>query len=269
MEPIETPAYDDAFAFLVENLREPNGGTLLGQLPGADLLLRRAVELYASRVLGLTRPDEGVLTKLSAPFSDAIWHLCLRGVLRPGPTRHNTYTGAFNGDRFSITEYGRGWIEKTDALSILPADGSRFAAAFAEHGARLGEGFQERSGEAVRCHGARLYLACCAMCGAAAESILLTMAVARTGNEPEVLRIYGKPGGRGEVEKIILQGATLKLAGSFRRLTEHLKHWRDSASHGFALGISDSDARVSLVSLLSFAQLAVKHWDELTTGKNV
>jgi hypothetical protein len=60
---------------------------------------------------------------------------------------------------------------------------------------RFGPSFQERAQEVIRCYGAHAYLACCTMCGAAAEPIFLATAIAKE-NEDTVLRQYSALGGR-------------------------------------------------------------------------
>lgn len=60
----------------------------------------------------------------------------------------------------------------------------------------LGAGFVQRASEAGQCHNFGAYLACCAMCGAAAESILLSVAVAKMRDEGAVLSLYRATGGR-------------------------------------------------------------------------
>src|SRR5208283_1226627 len=57
----------------------------------------------------------------------------------------------------------------------------------------------QRATEAAKCHQFGNYLACCAMCGAAAESALLAIAIAKTSNEESVLREYRSGGGRQKV----------------------------------------------------------------------
>jgi hypothetical protein len=48
------------------------------------------------------------------PFYDAAWELCRIGVLRPGRNASMGDIGAqswFQGDGFSLTEFGRGWVQ--------------------------------------------------------------------------------------------------------------------------------------------------------------
>jgi hypothetical protein len=48
---------------------------------------------------------------------------------------------------------------------------------------RFGDGFAQRAAEASRCHRTTNYLACCVMAGAAAESILLAVAIAKMAGD--------------------------------------------------------------------------------------
>ena len=63
-----------------------------------------------------------------------------------------------------------------------------------------GDGFFQRAQEAIRCHFATAYLACCVMCGAATESIMLRAAINKKGDEEPVLKEYRRAGGRRHVE---------------------------------------------------------------------
>jgi hypothetical protein len=82
----------------------------------------------------------------------------------------------------------------------------RFGRMLADKGQRFASGFVERAQEAVRAYNAHAFLAACAMCGAAAESIILALAVVKTGDEKKILDQYVSGGGRGRLEKIILGG---------------------------------------------------------------
>jgi hypothetical protein len=67
----------------------------------------------------------------------------------------------------------------------------------------FGQSFLQRANEAVQCHRFSAYLACCAMCGAAAEAILLAVAIKKTGDEAATLKTYGGQGGRYKVTKSV------------------------------------------------------------------
>jgi hypothetical protein len=145
----------------------------------------------------------------------------------------------------------------------IPIEPNRFAQMLADRGAPFGDGFVERSQEAVRAHNAHAYLACCAMCGAAAESLILALAIAKEGNEGHVLRDYASAGGRGRIEKALLRGQPASVEGEFRRYTDLLKYWRDSASHGRAVHMTEAEAFSALILLLRFTIFAAEHKDDL------
>jgi hypothetical protein len=73
---------------------------------------------------------------------------------------------------------------------------NRLSEMFASLSDHLGDGFLQRANEAVRCHSFGAILAARAMCGAAAESIVLFVAIARSSDEAVVLKIYTGTHGR-------------------------------------------------------------------------
>jgi hypothetical protein len=101
------------------------------------------------------------------------------------------------GDHWSITEFGFQWLADASKRSYL--DMSRLSEIFASFTGRFGPGFAQRAVEAVRTYRTGNYLSACAMVGAAAESILLAVAIAKKGNEAEVLKMYQNSGGRSRV----------------------------------------------------------------------
>lgn len=145
----------------------------------------------------------------------------------------------------------------------MPTEPERFGEMLAPFQARFGAAFNERAQEAIRCYGAHAYLACCAMCGAAAEAIFLATAMAK-GDEQTTLRDYMGSGGRKKIENRILGQARQALAAEFNGYTGLLKYWRDQAAHGKTLGIGDNEAMTSLAMLLRFANFTSDNWAELT-----
>jgi hypothetical protein len=104
------------------------------------------------------------------PFYDAVWQLCRIGVLRPGetaPMGNSTHGRGLTGDGFSLTDFGRGWVQT--AAQHSPSDPSRFSEMLQPFISRFGEGFAQRAAEASRCYQTANYLACCVMAGAAGE----------------------------------------------------------------------------------------------------
>ena len=145
---------------------------------------------------------------LSSIFYAAAWELCRRGVIRPGVREMGlqaTSEGSA-GDGYSITPFGEQWAAESDHDDFVPTEPQRFAQMLKPYQALCGPGFYERAQEAVRCYGAHAYLACCAMCGAAAESILLAAAIAKR-DEETVLKTYASASGRSRVQKDLLAHA--------------------------------------------------------------
>jgi hypothetical protein len=198
----------------------------------------------------------------------AAWELCRRGILRPGINAYGAQAtdAGGSGEGYSITPFGRQWLAEADKDDFVPTEPERFAQMFVPHRERLGAAFYERSQEAVRCYGAHAYLACCAMCGAAAESILLATAIAKS-DEATVLAAYQSSGGRRKVENMIVGKATKELSQEYLSYTVLLKYWRDQAAHGKPSRIGDAEAYTSLGMLLRFAIYTAERWQELTQRK--
>jgi hypothetical protein len=102
------------------------------------------------------------------------------------------------------------------------------------------------------------------MCGAAAESILLAVATAKSGDEAATLAIYRAANGRRNVIEGVIGQARQTIAQPFRSATGLLSYWRDKAAHGLASTISEIEAHEALARLLRFAQFVTDNWDELT-----
>jgi hypothetical protein len=103
------------------------------------------------------------------------------------------------------------------------------------------------------------------MAGAAAESILLAMATAKAGNEDAVLRTYsGRDGRRATINLIAGPQAPRQLSQPLSAGMALLSYWRDSTGHTQAAPVSAPETEQALRELLSLAQFAARHWDELT-----
>jgi hypothetical protein len=134
----------------------------------------------------------------------------------------------------------------------------------ADRGGRFGSGFIELTQEATMAYNAMAYLACCAMCGAATESIVLALAIARTGDATKVMNDYAGSGGRRRLEQLVVGGQDKFVQGDFNRYVDLLKYWRDSAAHGKAANITELEAWTSLILLLRFAIFVSDRWETLT-----
>jgi hypothetical protein len=253
-------------ALLVSWLQHPDYGNY-GRY-GYDVYLPSLIMSYLQRERRLP-PDEtqrqmiGMIDDFYAPA----WDLCRRGILRPSVRTfgaQSTPDGSA-GNGYSITPFGSQWLGEENRDTFVPTEPERFGQLLERFRDRFGAGFQERSQEAIRCYGAHAYLGCCSMCGAAAESVLLATAIAKTGNEPQVLREYATAGGRRRLENRIIGQTPQALQTEYRGYTSLLKYWRDEASHGRSSGIIDNEAYTALALLLRFAMFVDDHWTELTT----
>jgi hypothetical protein len=195
-------------------------------------------------------------------FYDAAWELCRIGVLRPG-SPHNS-GASFTGKEFFITGFGKAWLNDASQRPII--DPSRLADVLQDYGSQFGNGYVQRATEAVRTYRACNYLASCVMAGAAAESILLALAIAKAKDEEKVLSEYRTSNGRRHVTNRLLTGVTHGIADQFRLPLQVLHYWRDDAAHGSMTTITELEAHASLTHLLRLAQFSSDHWDKLTTS---
>lgn len=256
---------EDALNFMVGRLRQ--GDTFSSY--GYEVYIPDVINRYLALERGLHHDLEQQRDReaLSPAFLNAAWQLCRRGIFRPGVKRLGAQdTGAGSaGSGFTITAFGRTWLAERDRDDFIPTEPGRFAELIARHRTRFGAAFDERAQEAIRCYGAHAPLACCTMCGAAAEAVLLTSVIAKTGDESGVLTAYNTAGGRGRVQNMLLGQAPDALRRPIQGYLELLKYWRDEASHGQPSGIDDEEAYTSLALLLRLAAFVDDHWDELVS----
>jgi len=258
---------DDATVFIIEYLRSARNPSGFSS-DGYDLFITNVVISYIAKVEGntghFTYPADNPRAKEVSPlFFEAAWHLCRHGVLRPSVRRLGEQ-GSATVDGYCLTTLGRRWIEQgAPALVILQP--SRLVELFEKLSQQVGPGFLQRANEAVVCHQFGAYLGCCAMCGAAAESVLLSLAVAKSGDEGATLKTYRAANGRRNVIERIVGQARRAIADPFRSATELLSFWRNDAAHGLNSTISEIEAHEALARLVRFAQFVTDNWDELTT----
>jgi hypothetical protein len=194
--------------------------------------------------------------------SEAAWELVRRGVLRPGAEKYPS-VGA-NEFEFSLTIQGRKWLESAEDGDVLLLQPGALARTLAEYASLYGAGYLQRANEALKCRNAGAYLACCAMCGAAAESIILALGIAKTGDEAAVLKTYNSRSGRSSIVRTLTGQAVDPVRMRFVTYTEILSYWRDDASHGVESVLGDAHAEEALSRLLRLAQFAGNHWTDLT-----
>ena len=260
--------FDEAFDILVQHCAHL--ATATGQVANAarrdtygnDVWIAGVVRGYYT-----SRMDPSRLTEEHyLPFYDAAWELCRIGVLRPGlhaPMGQGAIgSGIFSGDGYSITAFGRDWLANPERRAA--GDPSRMSEIFASFENLYGPGFAQRANEAIRCHRTGNYLAACVMAGAAAELILLAIAIAKTEDEPKIFKEYASAGGRGRVTKLVVTGLSGSVARTFDAALQVLHYWRDDAAHGMATTIVEVEAYASLTQLLRLAQFCSDRWAELT-----
>ncbi len=263
------PRVDDALQFLITHLRiSLTRDTREGGTYGYDLYLPNVTRAYAREVESMPIQDNSAIerraTEISTVFYEAAWELCRHGVLRPSVKQFRGQS-VEEGSGYSITSIGQVRLSEAEHAVFIPTEPSRVADLLNRFRPDFGEGFFQRSQEAVKCHSSNAYLASCVMCGAAAESILLAIASRKAEhNEAEVLALYRTASGRRQVTQLILHNVPATVAASFTELTALLNYWRDDASHGTASDISEFEAYEALARLLRFAHFATDHMTELT-----
>jgi hypothetical protein len=153
---------------------------------GYDVWLPKVIVAYIREVEHSTEHTQHLhggrrQGELAPCFYDAAWSLCRRGILRPGIKDVSGFGPAngASGAGYCFTAIGRSWFEQ-GAPDVFLADPDRLSQMFDKLSTRFGFGFLQRATEAVRCHRFGAYLGCCAMCGAAAESILLAVQLRKT-----------------------------------------------------------------------------------------
>jgi hypothetical protein len=258
---------EDAAAFIVDCLRNPRPNDRYSNY-GYDVWLPLVITAYLKDVVGSSEridPRGRPSQRFASVFYDAAWSLCRYGVLRPG-IKDTTGAGPADGasaDGYSLTAAGRSWMEQGASDAFL-ADPDRLSQMFDKLSPRFDRGFSQRATEAVRCHRFGAYLGCCAMCGAAAESILLAVAITKSGNEQATVGVYKSSKGRRRVIDQVVSQARVAISEPFRSYADLLSYWRDEAAHGLSSTISEVEAHTALARLLRFAQFSADNWQELT-----
>jgi hypothetical protein len=233
---------------------------------GYDLYLPNVMRAWL-QTNGIQFPQtDAYLPQISRQFYSAAWELCRRGILRPGVAEYGaqpTQDGSA-GNGYSVTPFGRQWLSETDRDTFVPTEPGRFSEMMAPFAPIFGPGFHERANEAIRCYGAHAYLACSVMCGAAAESILLHLAIRKDGDEQNVLAKYKAASGRRALENLVIAQQPGAIRQEFEVCFSLLKYWRDEAAHGRKATITENEAFTCIGLLLRCAQFAKDNYQMLT-----
>ncbi len=202
---------------------------------------------------------------LEGQFADALWVLCSRGILRPGENQSGSSPGAVRSlnEGYAVTEYGKQWLENHGNEDLLPASPDRLSSLFNSFQPHFGKNYYKRAKEAVSCYFSGNYLACCAMCGASTESILLSAGFAKDGRD-SVLALYKSSGGRRRVENVVFGKARKEIKERYDKYTDLISYWRDESGHGDDSDIDVHEAYIAMLTLLRCAEFMRDHWDEIT-----
>ena len=258
---------DDAIGIIIEYLTRDYGGVSQGianygydfHLPGflAKFVVERMGALPQSYMA-----DSPEAKSVSPVFLDALWTLSRRGLMRPSVATRGGQ-GSDTGEGYSLTAAGRAWLADKDRV-MVPTDPSRFGTIVEKYADLLGDAFRRRAHEAVKCHETGSYLASCVMAGAAAEGVLLEVAVAKKGDRDEVLKLYLSRSGRRDVTNLVLAGVPEPLAAQLKILLDLLGYWRDTAAHGVDHDYTEVEAYDALSRLLRLAMRVGENWPALT-----
>jgi hypothetical protein len=197
-------------------------------------------------------------------FMEAAWELCRRGILRPGPRKLDGQVVPEAGGGYSLTLEGRRRLPNLDETETLLVQPGALASTFETYGRQFGGGFAQRAQEAIKCRNAEAWLACCAMVGAAAESILLALAIAKIGNESQVVRNYNATGGRRKVVNMVVGQSDELTRNRLVTFSNIVTNWRDEAAHGRESSLTTANADEALRQLLHMCQWVSREWSSLT-----
>ena len=266
------PTLDEAIIFTLAQLRDSDGADAVA---AAGARMRAAGSSYGYDVYAPTLARKWALGESDNPttwdraardasgaFFEATWELCRRGILRPG-VRAISEQGVNDGGGYCLTSYGREWLREATEEHFVSLQPGALAAAFERYRGKFGAGYYQRAQEAIRCRSAEAWLGAVTMVGAAAESILLALAIARNGEEDSVMRAYMARDGRKGVLNMLTNQASPALARALTSGMSLLSYWRDTSGHAQALAISSSEAEQALRELLTLSQFASDNWDEL------
>jgi hypothetical protein len=103
------------------------------------------------------------------------------------------------------------------------------------------------------------------MTGAAAESVLLALAIAKTGDEAHVLRTYRQSNGRQRVLNLIVGQVPQPRRDTLTIFSNIISMWRDEAAHGQVTLLGTANADEALRQLLHMCQWVEREWVTLTT----
>ncbi len=257
---------EDAIDVIVTYLKSPPKPILPNQPVIYDLELNNVITHYFQRErIGLNIENKN---RISPIFYDAAWELCRLDILRPGVIP-NHYSGVpeWRGEGYSLTAFGHQWLNDYSSQNTLTIAPYRFIEQFGLFQSLFGQTYFRRAQEAVNCYLRGVYLACCIMCGATAESILLAVALVLK-DEAMVMKQYLRPSGKRDVENnIVFKNGSKYIREQYDQFSNLISYWRNESAHGGSSDIDNCEAYISLITLLRFAHFMQKHWKTLTSNE--
>ncbi|MBF9051880.1 hypothetical protein GTA62_17600 [Roseobacter sp. HKCCD9010] len=247
---------DEAIGLAVRALKESRSARY-----GYDYYGRAVAEYAAEQETRHGQEQANLTAEYTPLFEEAGWVLCLRGVLRPGVRSMHAQAAEPGG--YSMTSAAGARLQAIDDANVLVYQSGSLLDTFSGFAERFGEAFVQRAAEAVRCRDAGVWLASCVMSGAAAEAVLLAIAIAKTGDEEAVLSMYRRANGRRDVLNTIAGQAPQHRKDALQAFTGIIAVWRDEAAHGAATEITTANADEALRQLLHMCQWTMREWDAL------
>ncbi len=203
--------------------------------------------------------------KLSQIFLDVAWELCTKRVLRPNPYQLTRGGSSQTNNFYSLTQPGIEWLRNRNQIEIFLSP-TRLEGLFFEFKGQFGDTFYLRAKEAVNCYHSDVYLACCVMCGAAAEAIFLRIAIVKfngTKDEEQIIKKYCSTGGRKKIEDEIFGQQKKDIKEEIQPGLSLIKYWRDASGHASETTIKEIHAYNSLQSLLQLSTFVRQRYDDL------
>ncbi len=204
--------------------------------------------------------------KLGPIFLDVAWELCTKRVLRPTLCRiEKSSSGYFSSNLYTLTQPGIDWLRNRNQIEIFLSP-TRLEGLFFEFKSQFGDVFYLRAKEAVNCYHSDVYLACCVMCGAAAEAIFLRIAIVKfngTKDEEQIIKKYCSTGGRKKIEDEIFGQQKIDVKVEIQPGLSLIKYWRDASGHASETTIKEIHAYSSLQSLLQLSTFISQRYDDL------
>ncbi|WP_374331357.1 hypothetical protein [Aestuariivirga sp.] len=254
---------DEAIGFLIQRAHERLNTEAYDY--GYDLQVDSALDAFlGSMQYGQLRDQaRRVLFPIMA---EAAWELCKRGVLRPGVSKWGGQ-GLDTGHGYTITAAGRDWLSNGATDDYLLMQPGSLAASLREHASLFGLGYEQRVREALICRDVQAWLSCCAMAGAAAEAILISLAIQILGDETKVFSIYNSKSGRHELQKAVRRDWKEHDATQLNTMMKIVAYWRDDAAHGRFIDVTQATAEEALRQLLHLSLWVGREWARLTRAE--